>query len=177
MGVQVLEPICKNDERGFSYETYSKKDFRLLGIDFKVANDIHFVYKKKNTLRGIHYQNEPMVQTKIVQCIRGKIIDYIVDLRNGSPTFLKWIKIELSEDNRLELIIPKGFGHAFITVEDNTEIVYKVDENYEPLLENSILWSDKDIGIDWECDKPLLSKKDEEAKPFAKCYCNFIYRK
>ena len=173
MGLIILEPILKEDERGVSFVTYSTHDFRSLGVNFNISQDIHYIYKKKNTLRGIHYQNEPMAQTKMIRCTKGRILDYIIDLRKGSPTYLKWVSIELNSINKYQLIVPVGFGHAFVTLEDDSEIVYKTDKNYEPLLEKAIFWKDKDINIDWICDKPILSERDANAPSLKESKCNF----
>jgi dTDP-4-dehydrorhamnose 3,5-epimerase len=132
---------------------------------------IHFIQDnqslslQKGTLRGIHFQNNPKTQTKLVRCIQGSIWDVAVDLRLGSPSYLKWFGIELTSDNNLQLLLPKGFGHAYITLLDNTIVAYKVDEYYSKEYEGSIRFDDSYLKIDWKGLTPILSEKDSKA-PF-----------
>ncbi len=175
-GVYIIEPDVFEDERGWFMESYSYKKFKELGIDVEFVQDNHSYSRKKGTLRGIHFQNEPMAQSKLVRCTKGKILDIAVDLRKGSPTYKKWIMVELSEENKRMLFIPKGFGHAFLTLTDDVEVQYKVDEYYSREHDRSIRWNDPDIGIDWPIEDPILSEKDRNA-PFLKdSDCNFVYR-
>lgn len=175
-GVLLIEPDVYRDERGWFIESYSYKAFKQFGIDIVFVQDNHSYSKKRWTLRGIHFQNNPMAQSKLVRCTRGKILDVVVDLRKGSPTYKKWIMVELSEDNKRMLFIPKGFGHAFLTLTDNVEVQYKVDEYYSKEYDRSIRWNDPEISIDWPVKDPILSEKDRNA-PFLKdSDCNFIYR-
>uniref|UniRef100_A0A7V4CNF0 dTDP-4-dehydrorhamnose 3,5-epimerase n=1 Tax=Fervidobacterium pennivorans TaxID=93466 RepID=A0A7V4CNF0_FERPE len=175
-GVLLIEPDVYRDERGWFIESYSYKAFKQFGIDIVFVQDNHSYSKKRWTLRGIHFQNNPMAQSKLVRCTRGKILDVVVDLRKGSPTYKKWIMVELSEDNKRMLFIPKGFGHAFLTLTDDVEVQYKVDEYYSKEYDRSIRWNDPEISIDWPVKDPILSEKDRNA-PFLKdSDCNFIYR-
>lgn len=175
LGVYIIEPRVFGDERGWFMETYSRKVFKELGIDVKFVQDNHSYSKNKYTLRGIHFQNNPMAQAKLVRCTRGKILDIAVDLRKGSPTYKKWIAVELSADDKRMLFIPKGFGHAFLTLVNDVEVQYKVDEYYSKEHDRSIRWDDPDIGIDWPIKDPILSAKDRTS-PFLKdSDCNFIY--
>ena len=173
--VLIIEPRVFEDERGWFMESYSYRVFKELGIDVVFVQDNHSYSKKKGTLRGIHFQNDPMAQSKLVRCTRGRILDVAVDLRKGSPTYKKWIMLALSEENKRMLFIPRGFGHAFLTLTDDVEVQYKVDQYYSKEHDRSIRWNDPDIGIDWPIKDPILSEKDRNA-PFLKdSDCNFIY--
>lgn len=162
-GVYIIETKVFSDERGFFLESYNKKEFEELGIYINFVQDNHSLSLKAGTLRGIHFQLEPKAQTKLVRCIKGAIYDVVVDLRKGSPTFGKWISVILTEDNKRQLLIPKGFGHAFLTLVPNTEVLYKVDEYYSPEHDRSLRWDDPDLNVDWPIKDPLLSPKDKGA--------------
>ena len=129
-GVCILEPEVFGDHRGWFMETYSTKVLHELGIDAVFVQDNQSYTKEKGTLRGIHFQNGPMAQAKLVRVIRGAVLDVAVDLRKGSPTYRQWVGVELSADNRRMLYIPRGFGHGFVTLTDDVEFVYKVDNLY-----------------------------------------------
>jgi len=174
-GVLIIEPRVFEDERGWFMESYSYRVFKELGIDAVFVQDNHSYSKRKGTLRGIHFQNNPMAQTRLVRCTRGKILDVAVDLRKGSPTYKKWIMVELSEENKRMLFIPRGFGHAFLTLTDDVEVQYKVDQYYSKELDRSIRWNDPDIGIDWPIKDPILSEKDRNAPLLKESDCNFVY--
>ena len=128
--VKLIEPTVFGDNRGWFYESYSYEKLKALGIDVKFVQDNRSYSKEKGTLRGIHFQKTPMAQSKLICCTRGKILDVAVDLRKGSPTYLKWISVELSEEHKHMLFIPKGFGHGFVTLTEDVEVLYKVDEYY-----------------------------------------------
>ncbi len=163
-GIILVKPKVFGDERGFFLETYKKEDFILNGIDDDFIQDNHSMSSYK-VLRGLHYQKNPNVQGKLIRCTKGKIIDVAIDIRKNSPTFLKWVKRELSEENKLQLYIPKGFAHGFATLSEFAEVNYKVSGNYSPKDEGGIKWDDKDINIDWGIDfEPILSLKDKNAK-------------
>lgn len=161
--VRIVEPQVFGDNRGWFYESYSYEKLKSLGIDIKFVQDNRSFSKEKGTLRGIHFQKSPMAQTKLITCTRGKILDVAVDLRKDSPDYLKWVSVELSEDNKLMLFIPKGFGHGFVTLTDNVEVLYKVDEYYSKEHDRSIRYNDERIGIDWGVSNPVLSEKDKSA--------------
>lgn len=172
--VKVIEPVIFQDNRGWFYESYNKQAFTNLGLDMEFIQDNHSLSVPKYTLRGIHFQNEPAAQAKLVRCIRGRILDVAVDLRKGSDTYLKWAAVELSAENRKILFIPRGFGHAFVTLEENCEVNYKVDNVYSRPDERSISYDDPQIGIEWPEDMiPLMSEKDANAPLLADCDCNF----
>lgn len=161
--VLILEPRVFGDHRGWFAETYSKTKFQELGIDIEFVQDNHSMSALKGTLRGLHFQTNPKAQTKLVRCTKGKILDVAVDLRKGSSTYKQWVGVELSEDNKKQLLIPKGFAHGFLTLTDNVEVQYKVDEYYAPECDRSIRFDDPEIGIEWGIEKPILSDKDLKA--------------
>jgi len=159
--VLLIEPTVFEDARGWLMEAYNKIKLPKVICDF--VQDNHSYSAVKGTLRGIHFQRPPMAQAKMVRCIKGSILDFAVDLRPDSETFKQWICVELSAENKKQLFIPRGFGHAFVTLEDNTEIVYKVDNYYSPKHDAAILWSDPELAIIWGVDSPILSDKDRRA--------------
>lgn len=156
----------KKDDRGFFARFYCKKEFGELNLDTNVVQINNSLSKHKRTLRGIHYQLSPKAETKIVRCIKGALWDVIVDLRKDSPTFGKWHGETLTADNRKMMYVPKGFGHAFISLEDNTELIYPVTEFYEPEYERTIRWNDPKFGIKWPIKPLIISDKDNNAPDF-----------
>jgi dTDP-4-dehydrorhamnose reductase/dTDP-4-dehydrorhamnose 3,5-epimerase len=161
--VLILEPRVFGDHRGWFTETYSKTKFQELGIDIEFVQDNHSMSAQKGTLRGLHFQTNPKAQTKLVRCTKGKILDVAVDLRKGSSTYKQWVGVELSEENKKQLLIPKGFAHGFLTLTDDVEVQYKVDEYYAPECDRSIRFDDSEIGVDWGTEDPILSEKDLNA--------------
>ena len=140
------------------------------GIEVKFVQDNQSFSASKGTLRGLHYQLNPKAQTKLVRCTKGSIFDVAVDIRKGSPTYGKWFGIELSAENKKQLLVPKGFAHAFMTLTDDVEVQYKVDEIYSPENDRGIIWNDPAIGIEWPIDiTPILSEKDEKAPLLRDC--------
>ncbi len=164
-GVKLIEPTYYEDYRGYFCETYSQRTLAEYGIDDLFVQDNHSLTRDKGTIRGIHCQREPIAQGKLVRCTRGRIRDYAVDLRADSPTYKKWLCMELSEQNRRQLWLPPGFGHAFLSLEDNCEVQYKATAFYAPELECTVSWRDPEIGIDWGVEDPILSAKDAAARP------------
>ncbi len=162
-GVYIVEPKIFGDNRGWFCETYSKKIFEEMGIHADFVQDNRSFSAKNGTLRGLHCQTDPKSQAKLVSCTKGKIIDVAVDIREGSPTYKKWVAVELSEENKKMLFIPKGCLHGFLTVSENVEISYKVDDFYSPENDRSVCWCDPDLGIDWGIEEPILSEKDKSA--------------
>lgn len=159
--VIIAMPKAFGDKRGFFMETYKKSDFEANGILGEFNQDNHSK-SSKGVLRGLHFQKEPYAQAKLVRCIRGKIYDIAVDLRKNSETFAKYVKVELSEDNKKMLFIPKGFAHGFVALSDTVEIVYKTQGEYNAEADSGIIWNDKTINIDWDIDfEPILSEKDK----------------
>jgi len=158
--VVLVKPKVFGDNRGFFMESYKKSDFFENGITVEFNQDNH----SKSTacvLRGLHYQAKPYGQAKLVRCSKGRIYDVAVDIRPNSKTFGKYVKVELSEDNKQMLFIPEGFAHGFVVLSDTAELLYKASGEYNPLADRGLLWNDKDINIDWEIDfEPILSQKD-----------------
>lgn len=161
--VYLLEPTVFEDHRGFFMESYNKKDFEEIGLYINFVQDNHSLSLQPGVLRGLHFQLEPKAQTKVVRCLKGVIYDVVVDIRKGSPTYKKWAGFILSEYNKRQIVVPKGFAHAVLTLVPNTEILYKVDEYYSPEHDRSIRWDDPDIGIEWPIREPILSEKDKNA--------------
>lgn len=159
----ILEPRVFGDHRGWFTETYSKTKFQDLGIDTEFVQDNHSMSAQKGTLRGLHFQTNPKAQSKLVRCTKGIILDVAVDLRKGSATYKKWVGVELSEENKKQLLIPKGFAHGFLTLTDDVEVQYKVDEYYAPECDRSIRFDDPEIGVNWGIEDPILSEKDLNA--------------
>jgi dTDP-4-dehydrorhamnose 3,5-epimerase len=179
--VFILEPIVHGDSRGWFYESWSEKTLKAEGFEYHFVQDNHSYSADKFVLRGIHFQKGASAQAKIVRCTRGAVIDVVVDFRKGSPTYLKWIAEELSENNKKQLLIPRGFGHAFLTLIAGTEFQYKTDNFYDADADRSIRWDDYDIGIDWHKyiggNTPILSDKDRYAPLFADSDIDFVYVK
>lgn len=177
-GVLVIEPTVFGDHRGWFMETYSDQKLKETGLKLTFVQDNHSFSATKGTLRGLHYQLSPKAQTKLVRCTKGSIYDVAVDIRKGSPTYGKWFGLELSAENKKQLLVPKGFAHGFITLEDDVEVQYKVDELYSPECDRGIIWSDPTIAIEWPIDiTPVLSAKDEKAPTLEEAENNFYYEK
>ena len=164
-GVLILEPDVHGDHRGFFLESWSRRNMEKAGLYYDFVQDNHSLSTQKGTLRGIHFQRGDTAQAKLVRCVRGAVLDVAVDLRPASPTYKRWAAIELSAENKKQFLIPRGFGHAFLTLTDNVEFLYKADNYYAPEAEAGIRWNDPEIGIDWPVTTPILSQKDADA-PF-----------
>ncbi len=158
--VFILEPDVFYDHRGFFMESYNKSVLEKEGIDIEFIQDNHSLSKEVGVLRGLHYQLNPKAQSKLVRVCKGAIFDVIVDIRKNSKTFGQWISVILSEENKRQVLIPKGFAHGFCTLEPNTIVIYKVDEYYDREHDRGILWNDPEIGINWPVSSPILSEKD-----------------
>jgi len=159
-GLVLIKPKVHTDHRGFFLETYSAPVFAAAGIDAVFVQDNHSKSVAKGVLRGLHFQTAPFEQSKLVRVVRGSVFDVAVDIRPDSPTFGQWRGFELSERNFNMLFIPRGFAHGFCTLEENTEIVYKVDNPYSRENDAGIIWNDPDIAIEWPACDPVLSEKD-----------------
>lgn len=166
-GVVILEPQVYGDNRGFFMESWNKKEFEHLGLYYDFVQDNHSKSTVKGTLRGIHFQKGDKAQAKLVRCVKGAVFDVAVDLRKDSPTFKQWVAVELSEENKKQLLIPRGFGHGFLTLTDDVEFLYKADNYYAPEADAGIRWNDPDINVDWGVENPILSEKDKN-NPFLK---------
>ena len=176
-GVRILEPQVFGDTRGWFMESWSKKKMEDAGIIVDFVQDNHSFSAQKGTLRGLHYQLNPMAQAKLLRVSRGAIFDIAVDIRRGSPTYAKWVGVELSAENSRQLFIPRGFAHGFITLTDDVEVQYKADNFYAPACDGNIRWDDPEIGVKWPLAPVVLSEKDANA-PFlsARTELNFTYR-
>ncbi len=160
--VFLIKPEVFGDNRGFFMESYSKKKFEEVGIKNDFIQDNHSKSEKKGVLRGLHFQTAPHTQAKLVRVTKGSVYDVIVDLRKDSETFEKWEGFELSAENFLMLYVPRGFAHGFCTLEDDTEVLYKADDFYDPSSEGGLAWNDPDLKINWPVDAPILSERDKE---------------
>jgi dTDP-4-dehydrorhamnose 3,5-epimerase len=170
--VLIIEPDVFGDSRGWFVESYNKNKLRDFGIDVDFIQDNHSFSATKGTLRGLHVQNDPHTQSKLVRCIRGSILDVAVDLRKDSLTYKNWVSVELSEENKKQLFIPKGFAHGFLTLTDNVEFQYKVDNYYDKQSDRGIRFDDPEIGVVWGNDNPVLSDKDKNAPLLKDCDIN-----
>lgn len=163
----IIQPQVFQDERGYFFESFNESKFRVetgLNITFVQDNQSK---SAKHVLRGLHLQMPPKSQAKLIQVISGAILDVVVDLRQTQPTFGQHYKIELSADNKTQLFVPEGFAHGFVALQPDTIISYKCTNYYSAQHDRSILWSDKDLGIDWGVDDPLVSQKDQNGIPFS----------
>lgn len=178
-GVLIVEPDVHGDHRGYFMETYSKARYKELGIDVEFVQDNMSFSAQKGTLRGLHWQNSPMAQSKLVSCTKGIVIDVAVDIRKGSPTYKKWVSAELSEENKRQFFIPQGFAHGFLTLTDDVEFRYKVDNFYSKECDRGIRYDDPSIAVDWGTllngIEPILSEKDKTGPVLEDCDCNFVY--
>jgi dTDP-4-dehydrorhamnose 3,5-epimerase len=147
--VKILAPRKFVDARGFFSETYNQRTLHELGIDHVFVQDNHSLSAERGTLRGLHYQVPPRAQAKLVRVARGSILDVCLDIRRGSPTFGRYVRVLLSADNWRQLLVPVGFAHGYITLEPNTEVIYKVTDYYSPTHERGLLWNDPALAIDW----------------------------
>ena len=173
---KLITPSRHSDKRGFFAETFSRKKYEELGINFEFVQDNHSLSYSTGTIRGLHFQIPPFSQAKLVRCGKGSIFDVAVDIRLGSPNFGKWEGCELTEKNGHQFYVPIGFAHGFITLEPNSEIIYKCSDYYNPKSERSLLWSDPSIGIEWKIDgQPILNEKDKTAPLLQNFESPFIF--
>lgn len=165
--VLILEYENHLESRGNSYANFSKRELNNLGISDDFVEENVYCPKKAGTLYGIHFQNNPMAQVKLLYCTNGRGLDFAVDLRKDSSTYKQWICVELSSENRTQIYIPKGFGHAFLSLEDNTHIVMRIDNYFQQEYRRGIAWNDPELNIAFPVDNPILAQHDIEA-PFLK---------
>lgn len=159
--VILIKPKVYGDNRGFFIETYKKSEFVKNGITDEFVQDNHSK-SSAGVLRGLHYQAKPCGQSKLIRCVKGRIFDVAVDLRVNSKTFAKYVKIELSEENKQMLYIPNGFAHGFVVLSNEAELMYKTSSEYAPEYDRGILWNDETLNINWGIDfEPILSEKDK----------------
>jgi dTDP-4-dehydrorhamnose 3,5-epimerase len=157
--LKVIKPDIFEDKRGYFFEPYNKERFSSSGIDMEFVQDNQSC-SEKNTLRGLHFQNPPHAQGKLVRVITGAVLDVVVDIRRKSPFYGQWVSQQLTSDNKLMMWIPPGFAHGFITLEENTVFSYKCTAYYNRESEGVIAWNDPDIGINWGVSTPIISDKD-----------------
>ncbi|SFM76293.1 dTDP-4-dehydrorhamnose 3,5-epimerase [Shimia aestuarii] len=168
-GVLILTPARFGDARGFFSESWNRARMAEAGIEIDFVQDNHSISTEKGTVRGLHFQTSPHAQAKLVRCGRGALFDVAVDIRAGSPTYGQWFGIELSAENGRQLLVPVGFAHGFVTLTENTEIIYKCSDYYAPDCDRAIAHDDPDIGINWGVSraKRILSEKDAAAPTLA----------
>lgn len=160
--VLLIEPQRLEDGRGFFAETFREDKFAEQGLHVRFLQENHSLSTRTGTLRGLHFQKPPHAQDKLVRVPRGKILDVVVDIREGSPTFGQIVSAELSERNGWQIFVPKGFAHGFVTLEPNTEVLYKVTGYYTPESDTGIRWNDPELAIDWTWNgEPTLSPRDQ----------------
>jgi dTDP-4-dehydrorhamnose 3,5-epimerase len=160
-GVWVLQPKVYEDSRGFFLESYNQRLFAEQDLDYNFVQDNHARSEQKSVLRGFHFQLPPKAQAKLIRVTAGAIYDVVIDLRVGSPTYAKSLAIKLDARDFKQLLVPKGFAHAYLTLDPGTEVQYKVDDFYDPQLEGGIFWDDPDLQIEWPLKNPILSEKDK----------------
>ena len=165
-GVLIITPKVFGDERGFFQETYHADKFAELGLPTNFVQDNHS-RSKRGVVRGLHYQDMRAPMAKLVRCTAGRLLDIAVDLRVGSPTFGKWVGVELAEDNHRQLLVPVGFGHGFVVLSEYADLQYRCTNFYAPETEGAVLWNDPAIGVDWNVEEPILSARDQQAQTLA----------
>jgi len=176
-GVKILTPARFGDERGFFSESWNRKTLAGQGIDIDFVQDNHSLSAAVGTVRGLHFQSPPHAQAKLVRCGRGRLFDVAVDIRRGSPTYGRWVGVELSFENARQLLVPEGFLHGFVTREPDTEIIYKCSDYYAPDCDGAVRFDDPDIGIDWGIDpaSAVTSAKDAAAPLLSEFETPFVY--
>jgi dTDP-4-dehydrorhamnose 3,5-epimerase len=160
--VLLIEPKRFGDARGFFSETYSRAAFAKAGLAMEFVQDNHSRSTEAGTVRGLHFQTPPFAQDKLVRVTRGRILDVAVDIRKASPTFGRHVTAELSAENWAQLLVPVGFAHAFVTLEPDTEVIYKVSNVYAPQNDAGILWNDPDLGIAWPVPATAATLSDKD---------------
>ncbi len=163
-GLKLISPLKHGDQRGFFSETYNATCWKNEGLNFSFVQDNHSLSRDIGTVRGLHFQAEPFAQDKLVRVVSGRILDVVVDLRRSSPSYGHHIRVELSKENWRQLFIPKGFAHGFVTIEPNTEVLYKVTNFYSPAHDLGITWNDPDLRIDWGISSAQASLSEKDKK-------------
>jgi dTDP-4-dehydrorhamnose 3,5-epimerase len=178
--VKLITPKRFGDMRGFFMETFSAPKLAEAGIERDWVQDNHSLSASRGVLRGLHFQAPPHAQAKLVRVVKGRVWDVAVDIRVGSPTFGKWVSAELSADNDQQMFIPEGFAHGFVTLEPDTEFLYKVSSVYAPESDGGVIWDDPDLNLPWPLDEidggPQLSEKDGKLPKLADLDSPFVYR-
>ncbi|MDN7017016.1 dTDP-4-dehydrorhamnose 3,5-epimerase [Lactiplantibacillus plantarum] len=177
--VKIIEPAVFGDKRGFFTETYSDRDFKEAGIDFDFIQDNQSLSAEAGVLRGLHFQRGKAAQTKLIRVVTGAVLDVIVDVRAGSPTYGEWEGYIISESNHRQLLVPRGFAHGFVTLTDNVNFLYKCDNYYNAEADGGITFMDKDLNIHWpiDYDQAITSDKDAKQQTFKEFEQNnpFVY--
>ena len=169
----IIEPQVFGDNRGWFMKSWSQKKMEEAGLFYNFVQDNHSFSALKGTLRGLHFQKGSSSQAKLVRCVRGAVLDVAVDLRKNSKTYKKWVGCVLSEENKKQFLIPRGFAHGFLTLTDNVEFVYKADNYYDPQADRNIIWNDEEINVDWGIENPILSEKDKKAPKLSESDVDF----
>lgn len=166
--VKIVEPAVFGDNRGFFTETYSERDFKEAGINIDFVQDNHSLSAQAGVLRGLHFQRGKAAQTKLIRVVSGAVLDVIVDVRKGSPTYKKWEGYIISESNHRQLLVPKGFAHGFVTLTDNVNFLYKCDNYYDAEADGGISFKTPELNIDWpiDFDTAITSEKDAAQPTF-----------
>jgi dTDP-4-dehydrorhamnose 3,5-epimerase len=164
--VILIEPKIFTDNRGYFLESFKSSDFLLNKIPNYFVQD-NLSFSRKNVIRGMHFQKKPMEQGKLVSVIKGRVLDVVVDIRRESPTFMKWIAVELDDRQHAMLYVPEGLAHGFLSLTEEVYLLYKCTKEYDPKLDSGIRWDDPDIGIDWPVNNPIISEKDHQS-PYLK---------
>lgn len=176
-GVVILQPRIWGDERGYFFESFSQRDFerQVCKTRFVQDNESRSCF---GVLRGLHFQKPPYAQSKLVRVVKGRVLDVAVDIRKGSPTFGKHVAVELSEGNKFQFFIPRGFAHGFVVLSDEAVFQYKCDNFYAPEYEGALAWDDPELGIDWEipAGKVILSEKDQNHCSLKDADCFFDFK-
>jgi dTDP-4-dehydrorhamnose 3,5-epimerase len=175
-GTVIVETQWIDDHRGTFSEAYSQSTFEAAGISCRFIQENHTINRSAGTVRGLHYQSPPMAQSKLIRVVRGAIVDVVVDVRQGSPWFGRWVATELSAHNRLQMFVPMGFAHGYCTLEPGTEVLYLVDAPYAPECEGGILWNDPDLAISWPVSEAdaILNERDRGLPPLAQANTGFV---
>lgn len=171
--VKIIKPKKFGDQRGFFSEVYNKRAFSSLGVDIDFVQDNHSLSAEKGTLRGLHFQSPLFAQNKLVRVVRGAIFDVAVDLRRGSPAYGRYVRAVISADAWNQILVPIGFAHGFMSLEPDTEVVYKVDNYYAPQHDHGLIWNDPDIAIAWPLEPTVLSDKDRKQPRLAEVISPF----
>ncbi len=173
-GIILIQPKILGDDRGYFYESYHAELFSKNGIDKQFVQD-NQSFSHKGVLRGLHFQNPPFAQGKLIRVVQGSVLDIALDIRMGSPTYGKYFSEIVSSEKQNMIWIPEGFAHGFITLQDNTIFQYKCTNYYNKEVEGCILWNDNDLKIDWNIENPIISEKDKLGIPFSSYNSKFIF--
>lgn len=178
-GVLIIETDVFKDQRGYFTETYNKSKYEAMGITTEFVQDNRSFSAQKGTLRGLHWQNPPFAQAKLVSCSRGAVMDVAVDIRKGSPTFGQWVSVELSDKNHRQIFIPRGFAHGFLTLTEDVEFCYKCDNVYNKAAEGGMRYDAPEVNVDWGSllmgIEPVLSEKDLTGPALGDSDNQFVY--